>query len=634
MRSIKTLFSLILLSLWNRKWLFAYINVLLLLVLSCGNFPANPRNVSNANVKLILTSSNGLINENLLNDSIGKNITIQVILELPEFIKNTKLVIQSANDSVEFETSLPSSSKNLFDTIPVPRILTSVGEKKVIATCLKEDGKSKADTADLIIFDRLITNHQPHLSITGNLTTTPEKACSLTVTANDSDLDQTHTIVAIDKGKSAPITGNQFIWKAPDGFIGKDTITFIATDNGNPALSDTIYAHITCDAAIDDTIKPVITLQSPTIDSVSISSITLTVECTDQSGVKLVTGTLGTNVIPFSPGSNNIYTATVSGLVEGVNDIIITATDSAPKPNVTTKTFSIVYDPKRVVPKQYKITPSVSGSGGTINPSNEAQISDGKDITFTFTPNIGFTIDSVFIDGVADAGAKASKQFTFTAIKSDHTIRVRFALKKYTLTINPINADVGAVSGSITQNPSGTLLDSNTTVQLTAPIDPKYTFINWTGDVTGTSQSISIVMNGNKTITANYKIKKNTITFNYQDGRPLGTQTIIYGNKASKPIDTTRANYTFGGWFQEQGAINEWNFSNVVTNSDTLFAKWIPINETTDTTVIQPGPGDAVDCMIAGAAGNETPSWPNTNFGKSEIYCALEIMIPILLQED
>ena len=114
------------------------------------------------------------------------------------------------------------------------------------------------------------------------------------------------------------------------------------------------------------------------------------------------------------------------------------------------------------------------------------------------------------VDGSANAGAKTSKQEVFSNVAAGHTVVVTFALKQFGITSN-IAADNGTVTGLITQTPSALLYDSGSTVVVTAPTDNNYTFTGWAGALTSSANQISVVMNGNKTLTANYTIKKWTL---------------------------------------------------------------------------------------------------------------------------
>ncbi len=66
-------------------------------------------------------------------------------------------------------------------------------------------------------------------------------------------------------------------------------------------------------------------------------------------------------------------------------------------------------------------------------------------------------------------------------------------------------------NGTISKTPDQTTYISGSTVQLTATPDSCYHFVNWSGDTSSTQNPITLVMNSNKNITANFAIKKDTI---------------------------------------------------------------------------------------------------------------------------
>jgi len=59
-------------------------------------------------------------------------------------------------------------------------------------------------------------------------------------------------------------------------------------------------------------------------------------------------------------------------------------------------------------------------------------------------------------------------------------------------------------SGTVSNNLTGTVFFSGTTVKLTATPAVGYKFTGWSGDFTGTTNPVTITMNANKTITANF----------------------------------------------------------------------------------------------------------------------------------
>jgi hypothetical protein len=70
----------------------------------------------------------------------------------------------------------------------------------------------------------------------------------------------------------------------------------------------------------------------------------------------------------------------------------------------------------------FTITAS-AGANGTISPSGSIVVAQGASQSFSITPNSGFTISNVVVDG-ANAGAVSS--YTFTNVQAAHTIQATF----------------------------------------------------------------------------------------------------------------------------------------------------------------------------------------------------------------
>jgi hypothetical protein len=70
----------------------------------------------------------------------------------------------------------------------------------------------------------------------------------------------------------------------------------------------------------------------------------------------------------------------------------------------------------------YTIT-ATAGSGGTIDPSGAVSVVWGNDRTFAITPDSGYAISSVLVDG---AGVGAPASYTFGGVSAHHTISAAF----------------------------------------------------------------------------------------------------------------------------------------------------------------------------------------------------------------
>ena len=116
---------------------------------------------------------------------------------------------------------------------------------------------------------------------------------------------------------------------------------------------------------------------------------------------------------------------------------------------------------------------------------------------------------------------------------------------EYSLTIN------SGTGGSVTKNPNQTYYSSGTSVTLTATANAGYTFSGWSGDLTGSTNPVTVVMNANKTINANFTQTQFTLTTNTvgsgsitktpdQPTYPSGTSVTLAATPA--------AGWSFGSW--------------------------------------------------------------------------------------
>lgn len=69
----------------------------------------------------------------------------------------------------------------------------------------------------------------------------------------------------------------------------------------------------------------------------------------------------------------------------------------------------------------FKITSGVDGSGGSISPSTT--VKSGKNTIFYITPDKGYVISDVYVDG---SSVGPVSQYKFSKVKSNHTITVKF----------------------------------------------------------------------------------------------------------------------------------------------------------------------------------------------------------------
>ena len=85
-------------------------------------------------------------------------------------------------------------------------------------------------------------------------------------------------------------------------------------------------------------------------------------------------------------------------------------------------------------PVTYTIS-AVAGSHGSISPAGNVVVDGGTDSTFTITPDAGYEVSSVLVDGIS-AGPVSS--YTFTNVSASHTITVVFTLVPSTCIADPV----------------------------------------------------------------------------------------------------------------------------------------------------------------------------------------------------
>ncbi|WP_442267568.1 InlB B-repeat-containing protein [Tenacibaculum sp. ZS6-P6] len=193
----------------------------------------------------------------------------------------------------------------------------------------------------------------------------------------------------------------------------------------------------------------------------------------------------------------------------------------------TTNPLDITMDADKTVtatfaPIQRKLTLNATNGSVSTNPNpTNGTYDNGTLVTLTATPDAGYE----FTGWSGDASGTTNP--LVITMDADKTVSAVFSRVQYTLTIN-------ATNGSVTTNPSpvnGTY-DEGTLVTLTATADSGYQFDNWSGDESGTTNEITITMNSNKTITANFSV--NTLSINEEE---FPVRFKLYPNPVSNYIN-------------------------------------------------------------------------------------------------
>ena len=66
-----------------------------------------------------------------------------------------------------------------------------------------------------------------------------------------------------------------------------------------------------------------------------------------------------------------------------------------------------------------------------------------------------------------------------------------------------------------------------------------------------------------------------TVSFKSNGGSEIGNQTVLFGEKITRPKDPVREGYVFSGWYADIHLTDEWDFEkDVVEGNMSLYAKW------------------------------------------------------------
>ena len=97
----------------------------------------------------------------------------------------------------------------------------------------------------------------------------------------------------------------------------------------------------------------------------------------------------------------------------------------------------------------YHTITATTGENGVISPSGGVKITAGENLTFVVTPNIGYEISSVKVDGTEQAVSNKNYfSHNFNSVTSDHTIAAEFSKKTAGATYYVTESGAGNKSGS------------------------------------------------------------------------------------------------------------------------------------------------------------------------------------------
>ncbi len=193
---------------------------------------------------------------------------------------------------------------------------------------------------------------------------------------------------------------------------------------------------------------------------------------------------------------------------------------------------------------QYAVVLSSNPAEGGVT-TGGGLFNTGAGVTVTATPNFGYTFKN-WTEGLAIASTDSIYAFQLDASRILVANFTAKAAETYTL-------NVTAVNGSVLKVPAKTAYNKDEIVVLTPTPASGYTFTGWTGDATGSLNPLSVTMNGDKNITANFtSVSAETYTLNVTavNGSVLKVPAKTAYNKDEivALTATPASGYIFTGW--------------------------------------------------------------------------------------
>lgn len=206
--------------------------------------------------------------------------------------------------------------------------------------------------------------------------------------------------------------------------------------------------------------------------------------------------------------------------------------------------LAVTMDANKVITANFTLNSyslNVTATNGSVAKSpNQSSYNHGTSVQLTATPNSGYTFSSWSGD------ATGSTNPLTVNMTSNKNITANFTPIVGSLTLN-----VTAVNGVVVKNPDLLGYVNGASVQLTATPNPGYTFTSWSGDATGSTNPLTVNMNSNKNITANFTaIAGFTLNVSAVNGVVVKNPDLAgYASGASVQLTATpNSGYTFTSW--------------------------------------------------------------------------------------
>jgi len=226
------------------------------------------------------------------------------------------------------------------------------------------------------------------------------------------------------------------------------------------------------------------------------------------------------------------------------------------------------------------VTVLPSSAAGTVTPNPAGPYHYGDVVQLTATPAAGYSFSGW------SSGLTGNP--TSVTITGDTVVTAYFTQIEYTLTVSASPAE----GGSVTKNPDLAHFHYNDVVQLTAISSAGYSFVGWSGGLSGNPASVTIT--GNMEVTAYFTQNEYSLTVTVAPSSAAGSVSAsipgpYHLNDIVTLTPTANLGYTFSSWSGD--GINGAGNTRVVTISGNMSVTATFIQNTYTLTVTTVGSG-------------------------------------------
>ena len=198
-------------------------------------------------------------------------------------------------------------------------------------------------------------------------------------------------------------------------------------------------------------------------------------------------------------------------------------------------------------PQTISLTASPA-NGGTV--SGVEKTYKGAEVTVKATPETGYSFAG-WTEGSSTTPVSTSTSYKFT-VEGSRNLVANFAINTHTVSVSANPTEGGTVSGGGTYNYGGS-------ATVTATPKDHYHFVSWTenSEEVSTDAEYTFTVDKDRNLTANFELDTFTIAFVNDDGTPLQSGSVAYGEtpsytgEAPTKQSAPEYTYTFAAWSPE-----------------------------------------------------------------------------------